>query len=75
MTTKRSYEFDQGYVKPVYRGVVLWNGERDDMGGGGQEQYFQDLIYEAIGTKDAWLSACHLKGIKVTIEIEEATRQ
>ncbi len=54
---------------------MLWNGERDDMGGGGQEQYFQDLIYEAIGTKDAWLSACHLKGVKVTIEIEEATRQ
>ena len=26
MTTKRSYEFDQGYVKPVYRegGAVEW---------------------------------------------------
>lgn len=73
--TKRSYEFDHGYVRPIYRGVVLWNGERDDMGGDGQEQYFEDLIYEAMGTRDAWLSDSYLKGVKVTIEIEEVSGQ
>ena len=73
--SKVSYEFDHGYVRPTYRGVVLWNGERDDMGGDGQELYFEDLIYEAMGTSDAWLSGGYLKGIKVTIEIEEATKQ
>ena len=45
------------------------------MGGGGQEQYFEDLIYEGMGARDAWLSGYYLKGVKVTIEIEEATRQ
>ena len=73
--SKVSYEFDHGYVRPIYRGVALWNGKKEDMGGGGQDMYFEDLIYEAIGTRDAWLSGCYLKGIKVTVEIEEVTRQ
>ena len=45
------------------------------MGGGGRELYFADLIYEALGKSDAWLSGCYLKGVKVVIEVEEVTRQ
>ena len=36
---------------------------------------FNDLVYEAIGAESVWSDGYYLKGIKVTIEIEEATRQ
>jgi hypothetical protein len=37
--------------------------------------WLEDLVCDALGDKDAWLSGCNLKGIKITIEIEEAKRQ
>ena len=70
-----SYEFENGYAKPINRGVVLWNGSEDDIGPDNPRRLFDDLIYEALGEDNAWLAGYHLKGIKVTIEIAEATRQ
>ena len=70
-----SYEFENGYVKPVNRGVVLWNGSEDDIGPDSPERWLDDLVHEAIGATDAWSTGYYLKGIKVTIEIAEATRQ
>ena len=68
-----SYEFEHGYVRPIFRGVLLWNGS-EGMGPGNQEKDFTDLVHEAIGADDV-LGGYNLKGIKITIEIEEATEQ
>ena len=70
-----TYEFENGYAKPVNRGVRLWNGSRDDIGPNNPQRWLDDLVYEAIGAEDVWSDGYHLKGIKITIEIEEATRQ
>ena len=33
------------------------------------------LVYEVIGAEDVWSDGYNLKGIKVTIEIEESAKQ
>lgn len=72
---KVSYEFENGYAKPVNRGVILWNGDKDYVGPDNPERRIDGLVYEAIGAEEVWSDGYHLKGIKVTIEIDEATRQ
>ena len=44
-----SYEFEHGYARPVNRGVVLWNGSRDDVSADNPQRSGDSLIYEAIG--------------------------
>ena len=39
---KASYEFESGYAKPVYRGVVFWNGSEDEIGPDNPERMFDD---------------------------------
>ena len=68
---KASYEFESGYAKPVYRGVVFWNGSEDEIGPDNPERMFDDLIYDLIGTEGSLTRSYDLKGIKVTIEIED----
>lgn len=75
MVLKASYEFENGYVRPIYRGIVLWNGSEDNTGPGNPEREFNDLVYDLVSGEDALSGGYHLKGIKVTIEIEEATKQ
>ncbi len=75
MVLKASYEFDNGYVRPIYRGIVLWNGSEDNIGPGNPEREFNDLVYDLIRGEDVLSDGYYLKGIKVTIEIEEVTRQ
>ena len=70
-----SYEFEHGYAKPVNRGVVLWNGSKGDIGPDNPERWFDDLVYDLVGAEGAWSSGYNLKGVKVTIEIEEVTGQ
>ncbi len=72
---KASYEFENGYVRPIYRGIVLWNGKEDEIGPNNPEREFNDLVYELIEANHTGLGGCYLKGIKVTIEIEEVTKQ
>ena len=72
---KASYEFENGYVRPIYRGIVLWNGREDEIGPDNPERSLDNLVYELIGAEEVWSDAYDLKGIKVTIEIEEVTRQ
>ena len=72
---KASYEFDSGYAKPVHRGVHFWNGGWDDVGPDNPQRWVDDLVYDAIGAKDAWSSGYDLKGIKITIEIAEVAAQ
>ena len=69
------HEFDQGYARPVNRGVFLWNGTEDDISPDNPMRSVDALIYEAIGAEEVWSDGYHLKGIRVTIEIGEATRQ
>ena len=68
-------EFKHGYAKPLNRGVVLWNGSRDDISPDNPRRWFGDLVYELIGADSVWSSGYNLKGIKLTIEIDEATEQ
>lgn len=70
-----SYEYENGYAKPVNRGVSLWNGSDDDIGPDNPRRLVHDLVYEAIGAELVWSDGYHLKGIKITIEIEEAKKQ
>ena len=72
---KASYEFENGYLKPVYRGVVFWNGSEDEIGPDNPERMFDDLIYDLIGAEGSWTHSYDLKGIKVTIEIEDVAAQ
>lgn len=72
---KASYEFKNGYVRPIYRGISLWNGSEGDIGSDNPEREFDDLIYELIGAEEVWSDGYYLKGIKVTIEIQEVTKQ
>ena len=72
---KVSYAFENGYASPMNRGVSLWNGSEGDVGPDNPRRLFDGLVYEAIGAEQVWSDGYHLKGIKVTIEIDEATRQ
>ena len=68
-----SYEFENGYAKPVHRGVFLWNG--NDIGPDNPRRSIEELVYEMVGDNDPWSFGYDLKGIKVSIEIEEVTKQ
>ena len=70
-----SYEFENGYAKPVHRGVFLWNGNEDDIGPDNPRRSIEELVYEMVGDNDPWSFGYDLKGIKVSIEIEEVTKQ
>ena len=72
---KASYEFENGYVRPIYRGIVLWNGTEDKIDPGNLDQEFSDLVYDLIKAKHTQSDGYYLKGIKITIEVEEVTRQ
>ena len=70
-----SHEFDNGRARMLNKGVNLWNGSEDGIGPGNAEREFNDLVYELIEAKYARSDGYNLKGVKVTIEIEEVTRQ
>ena len=69
------YEFESGYAKPVNRGVVFLNGSRDDISADNPQRWVDELFYEAIGAEEVWSDGYYLKGIRIAIEIGEATRQ
>ena len=70
-----SYEFENSYAKHVNRGVFFWNGSEDDISPDNPRRSVDGIIYELIGAEQIWSDAYDLKGIKVTIEIEEVTKQ
>ena len=65
------YEFENGNVRTARRGILLWNGSEDELGPDNPRLLFDDLIYNLVGA-DFWTLGYELRGIKVTIEIEEA---
>lgn len=70
-----SYEFGNGRARLMNKGIVLWNGSEDNISPDNPRRSFDALVYELIGADDVWSDAYDLKGIKVTIEIEEVTKQ
>ena len=72
---KASHEFENGYARPTNRGTVLWNGSLDEISRENPQRSLDSLVYELIGAEEVWSDAYDLKGIKVTIEIEEVTKQ
>ena len=69
------YEFDNGRARMLNKGVNLWNGREDDIGPDNPQRSLDNLVYDLIGAEEVWSDAYDLKGIKVTIEIEEVIRQ
>ena len=72
---KASYEFENGYARPVNRGVSLWNGSEDSISRDNPERSFDALVYELIGAEEVWSDGYYLKDIKITVEIAEVARQ
>lgn len=72
---KASYEFENGYARPVNRGVSLWNGNEDSIGPDNPEREFDALVYELIGAEEVWSDGYYLKDIKITVEIAEVAKQ
>lgn len=70
-----SYEFENGYARPVNRGTVLWNGSLDEISRDNPQRSLDSLVYELIGAEEVWSDGYYLKGIRVTIEIDEVTKQ
>ena len=70
-----SHEFDNGRARMLNKGVVLWNGNEDEISRENPQRSLDSLVYELIGAEEVWSDAYDLKGIKVTIEIEEVTKQ
>lgn len=69
------YEFENGYARPVNRGVVLWDGDPDSVSQDNPMRSIEDLVYDMIGADDVWSAGYDLKGVKLTIEIEEVAEQ
>lgn len=68
---KASYEFENGRARMLRRGVYFWNGSEDDISASNPKRSFADILYEMLGAEDYWTDEYALKGVKITIEIEE----
>ena len=72
---KASYEFDHGRARMIHRGVSFWNGSEDEISAENPMRTFDSIVYELLGAEEIWSEQYELKGIKITIEIEEAIIQ
>ena len=72
---KASYEFENGRARMLNKGVVLWNGSEDDISAENPKRLIDALVYEMIGAESVWSEEYELKGVKITIEIEESRKQ
>ena len=72
---KASYEFENGRGRMIQRGITFWNGTEDEISAENPMRTFDSLIYELMGAEEVWSDQYELKGIKITIEIEESRKQ
>ena len=72
---RASYEFENGYARLMNKGIVFWNGSEDSISRENPQRSLDALVYELIGAEDVWSDAYNLKGIKITVEIVEVTKQ
>ena len=75
LTLKASYEFENGRARMLNKGVVLWSGSEDDISADNPKRLIDALVYEMIGAESVWSEEYELKGVKITVEIEEVIRQ
>ena len=72
---KASYEFDHGRARIIHRGVSFWNGSEDEISAENPMRTFDSIVYDLLGAEEFWSDEYELKGINITIEIEEAIIQ
>ena len=72
---KASYEFDHGRARIIHRGVSFWNGSEDEISAENPMRTFDSIVYDLLGAEEFWSDEYELKGIKITIGIEEAIIQ
>lgn len=68
---KATYLFENGRARMLRRGVNFWNGSEDDISASNPRRSFGDIVYELLGDEEYWTNEYQLKGIKITIEIED----
>ena len=56
------------------KGIVIWNGAEDEISAENPERSFDDLVYEMIGAESVWSDEYELKGVRITVEIDEVRR-
>lgn len=74
-TLKASYEFENGRARMIHRGVTFWNGDEDEISADNPKRTFDALVYELLGAEEVWSDQYELKGIRITVEIEESRIQ
>ena len=72
---KASYEFENGRARMVNRGIYFWNGTEDEISAENPMRTFNAMVYELLGADEFWSEQYELKGIKITVEIEESRKQ
>ena len=72
---KASYEFENGRARMLNKGVVLWNGSEDEISAENPMRTFDAIVYDLIGADEVWSEEYELKGVKITVEIEESSKQ
>ena len=72
---KTSYEFENGRARMVNRGIYFWNGTEDEISAENPKRLIDALVYEMIGAESVWSEEYELKGVKITVEIEEVIKQ
>ena len=71
---KASYEFENGRARMINRGVTFWNGSEDEISADNPSRSFDAMVYELIGAEEVWSDEYELKGVKITVEIDEVRR-
>ncbi len=72
---KASYEFENGRARMIHRGIYFWNGTEDEISAENPMRTFDAMVYELLGAEEFWSDQYELKGIKITVEIEESRKQ
>ena len=72
---KASYEFENGRARMIHRGITFWNGSEDEISAENPKRTFDAMVYELLGAEEVWSDQYELKGIKITVEIEESRIQ
>ncbi len=72
---KVSYEFENGRARMIHKGITFWDGGEDEISAENPMQTFDAIVYELPGAEEFWSGQYELKGIKITVEIEESRKQ
>lgn len=57
------------------KGITFWDGGEDETSAKNPIRTFDAMVYELLGAEEFWSDQYELKGIKITVEIEESRKQ